>query len=293
MRDLAKRGSFFKIRTHFVHNSIIDKYPKLLYNKYEVKTMKEITAYAYIPSVEEFDECWRKFPAFLGKRLSEKAEAQGAYANDEEFEGKGYYPLRNFCPISSTLLCFGGHYAARDWDDCNTTEAGLCVALQVVYDPTKDYAQSAKATQTSVIYDFGEPLNTRSDVQERAEESTADIIKFGGKFYIWTNKAECESGQDVTMKLIGVFLEERVTVLDNDFGSDTSKPLRDQCHDVATEGCTDEERKMIVKMKFDDEDGYALGMSIFTPVQAEVIKDVRKKLRFPEVKINVEAEPIC
>ena len=46
-------------------------------------------------------------------------------------------------------------------------------------------------------------------------------------------------------------------------------------------------------MQFSAEDGYALGMPVFTPFQAKIIANTRRILGFPEVKLNVEDEPRC
>lgn len=259
--------------------------------------MADLLVDAYILSIDDFDEGWVKVHAFMGKKVSEKAKKQGAFADPvPEFKGKGFYPLRDVSFKSPKELCFGGHYGARDWDEADTAAAGLCVGVQLIYDPTKDYAKSVEVTRTSWVDDYVGPINTRDGKFEKKEvTSTADIVTFGGKKYVWINKAECESGDEVTMRLHSLNLEVRAKRIDknrvsNDFGGKGAKPLRDQCHNFVIEGCTPEEKAMIVKVRISENDGYSSATPIFTEQQAKLVSEIREYLGFPQILLRVERE---
>ena len=257
--------------------------------------MADLLVDAYIISVDDFDEGWVKVHAFMGKEVSQKAHDNGAWADDKPFfKGKGFYPLRNISFKSQKELCFGGHYGARDWDESDTTAAGLCVGVQLIYDPTADYAKSVEVSQTVWVDDFVGPLNTRDGKFERKQvTSTADIVTFGGKEYVWLNKAECEIGDEVTMRLQSLNLEECAKRIDenritNDYGGDGAKALRDQCQLVVTEGCTEEELAMIVRVRLSEDDGYANATPVFTKEQEKFVRQIRESLGFPQLLLRVE-----
>ncbi len=255
--------------------------------------MNEIIVGAYIPSTQEYDSVWTKNRAFLGQMVSEQAKQNGAYA-DEEYQGKGFYPLRDKVNDPDKAW-FGGHYAARDLDECFTDCAGLCVCTQVIYFPGMNYTKSHNETITADVCDFdGMPVNNKKGGRKISITSSADVVMFGGKKYIWTNKEACESGKDVTMKLWSYNLEDCAKPFDNngktnDFGSEEALSLREQCDRTVVEGCSGAEQAMIVKMIMSDADCYRTAKPIFSPKQANLINAIREKCGFSQVTLNVES----
>lgn len=91
--------------------------------------------------------------------------------------------------------------------------------------------------------------------------STAPVVTFGKKKYIWLNKDECENGKEKTMSLVSLELIARAKPFDkdgktNDYGSEAAKDLRQQCEDEALKFATDEEKKLLVKVRLSEKDGY-------------------------------------
>ncbi len=215
--------------------------------------MAAIENYVNLPSEADYQEIIKKFPAFASASLSAKAKKDGAYENSNH--KAGYYFTRTASPDSSHEVQAVLDFSSLFCDGSRLYGVGLRVALQIIYNPDNSLVKSCKeVSRTAEVWD----KEKRKFVKTT---SKAPVVTFGKKDYIWLNKDECEKGKEKTMRLISLELIARAKPFDktgstNDYGSEAAKELREQCQDEALEFATREEKKLLVKVRLSEKDGY-------------------------------------
>ncbi len=215
--------------------------------------MATIENFVNLPSEADYQEIIKKFPAFASASLSEKAKKDGACENSDY--KAGYYFTRTALPGSSIIVMFVNDVGDLFWDIGDGIGAGLRVALQTIYNPECNLVKGCKeVSRTAEIWD----KEKRKAVKTT---SKTPVVTFGKKDYIWLNKDECENGKEKSMRLVSLELIARAKPFDkdgdtNDYGSEEAKKLRQQCQDEAFEFATEEEKKLLVKVKLSEKDGY-------------------------------------
>ncbi len=221
----------------------------------------------YIPSASEYDAARRKYLAFMGAKLSEKARNDGAGESDDYIAG--YFFLRSpFLGSTDRVYC-GHDDAARDWYYASASNAGLRVAFNLIYNPECDLVRGCRMeTRKALVWN---PENGKDETVE----STAPIVKFGKYDCIWLNKEECESaytkGETAVMQLWTLDLVAKAEPFaENDDHNDyaKAKKLRAQCESLFTE----EELAEMVEVEMSSEDGYEKATPILEIQNAAVNK---------------------
>lgn len=215
--------------------------------------MAEIINYANLIGEGDYQEIKTKFPAFLSAPLSKKAKKQDAYESDTYNTG-WYFTRKAWAGSSGQVesVCTDGDLG---WSLSNRSDAGLRVALQTIYNPDSSLVKGCQEiSRTAQIWD---------EKKQKVIETTskAPVVTFGKKQYIWLNKAECEKGDEITMRLVSLELLARSVPFDkegktNDYGNKAADEIRKQCEDEALEFATKEEKAMLVKVKLSSKDGY-------------------------------------
>lgn len=207
---------------------------------------------AYIPSLTEYKNFGRKFPAFLSAKPSKEAIKKGVWQSSV-YDGNGYYPLRTLAYSSNFYFCDkNGSYnlTLPSYDPMNS---GVRIAFQIKYSPDlKILSTLKKTTKSSKIYN-------EESKQDEFYTGVAPVIEFGGNKFIWLNKEKCENYEQENMILWSLELLEKTKpfndkyiVKDYAFASNLLK----QCSDVLKRNCTPEELKMIVEVKLSSKDNY-------------------------------------
>ena len=235
------------------------------------KKMVTIENYVNLPSVADYQEIIKKFPAFASASLSEKAKKEDAYK--ENYYKAGYYFTRTALPGSSHTVKYvdcGGHLF---WISSNNTDAGLRVALQIIYNPECNLVKGCKeVSRTAEIWD-------EEKIEIVKTTSKAPVVIFGNKPYIVLILEECvkkyKKGNTAIMRLVSLELIARAKLFDrdektNDYGSKAAKELRQQCEDEALEFATEEEKKMLVKVSLSEKDGYEKAEPILKTKQEKI-----------------------
>ena len=205
----------------------------------------------YIPSKSEYDAARRKYLAFMGAKLSEKARNDGAYESDDY--KAGYFFLRSSFLGYLDRVYYGNSSATRFWYFTHDPLAGLRVAFNLIYNPECDLVRGCRMeTRKARVW------NSRKR-QDKTVESTAPIIKFGKYDCIWLNKEECEAayakGEKVAMQLWTLDLVAKAEPFaENNDHNDYAKAekLRAQCKKMFTK----KELDQMVEVEMSSEDGY-------------------------------------
>ncbi len=216
--------------------------------------MSELLELAYVPSASEYDKYFKKFRAFMPADVSAVAKEQGAWVSDN-YKGKGYFPMRSPLPGSSDGVSYGYDDGVHAWSSSYNNDAGLRVALNLIYNPDSSLVKGCKyLKQTSLVCD----KETDEDIKVT---STAPIITVDGTQFIWLNKEECEAGTAKIMELWSLELVERAEAFDeagdhNDYAK--AEKLRAQCNrfveDLAQKNA--EFKELLVPVKMSSEDDY-------------------------------------
>ncbi len=242
-----------------------------LNKKKEIKNMATIENFVNLPSEADYQEIIKKFPAFVSASLSEKAKKDGAHENSDY--KAGYYFTRTALPGSSgrvECVNIGGDlYCYNRYN----TDAGLRVALQIIYNPECNLVKGCKeVSRTAEIWDKKKGATVKTT-------SKAPVVIFGNKPYIVLNLEECvkkyKKGNTAIMRLVSLELIARAKLFDrdektNDYGSKAAKELRQQCEDEALEFATEEEKKMLVKVSLSEKDGYEKAEPILKTKQEKI-----------------------
>ncbi len=230
--------------------------------------MAEITLKAYIPGEEEYQECFKKFPAFMSAKLSERAKKEETFA----YGNNGYFPMRTSSHEPNRIICVN-YNGSRIPQIAKMPNAGLRVAMQVMYTPESSIVKSTKnLKRVSTLYGDQEVTNE------------APIVTFGKNEYIWFNKEECEAGKDATMKLCSLNLLAKAVPFEKDMEKGDyadfarATELQEQALQVATENCTEEELEMIVPVKMSDKDEYATAEPILPELKKEETVEEKKSV---------------
>lgn len=241
--------------------------------------MSEIIVSACIPSLKEHFLCSCKFKAFTSASPSPIARSQGAM--EDSYFNAGSYPLRTAFKDYEKLIFYVESDGSTNWNSGYVIGAGLRIALQLVYNPHSPTVKSCKfINKAAKVWNKANATARNQEGKYEEVTSCAPIIIFGKNKYIWLNKTECEAKIDTTMKCLSLELLECAVPFDstlshNDFGKATG--LIEQCNKVATENCSDEELKLLVKVKLSDKDGYSEPKPQFTDNQLQLIKNVKNE----------------
>ena len=250
--------------------------------------MATIENYVNLPSEADWEEIMTKFPAFASASLSAKAKKDLAFENSDY--KAGYYFTRTALPGSSDGVKYVGTDGDLRWTRSYNYDTGLRVALQIIYNPECNLVKGCKkVSRTAEIWDKkkGDTVKTTSK---------APVVTFGKKEYIWLNKDECENGTEKSMRLVSLELIAGAKPFDkdgntNDYGSDATKELRQQCQDEAFEFATEEEKTMLVKVRLSKEDGYEKAEPILEKDELEEFKQNPEKfLSLPTSAFRNEAQ---
>ncbi len=223
--------------------------------------MAELRLRVYQISVRDLERLLEKFPVFASAELTDKAREQGAFEN--KGTKTGWYFTRN--KAENGWVIYVGFYGGLVSYSPANTDTGLRVGLQVWYNEESAVVKSEREEKRKAIVWDKKSKNKKRLV------GRAPVVKFGGIDYIWMNKEDCKAGVAKTMDLISLNLIARAkqfgsTDCDNNY--DEANNLRGQSEDLVLEGCTDEERAMIVPVDITSADNF---MSA-TPVLAQVEK---------------------
>jgi len=233
---------------------------------------------AYLPSVGEYDECFKKYRAFVSAKVNDKAEKNRAFESDN-YSGNGYYFMRSALAGSSDRVYFGDDSGVRDCRYGYSSDAGLRVAFQLIYNPKSATCQSCQIEKrTTTVYDDKNAPLYSGYGKDKKITSEAPIVEFDGKKCIWLNKEECESGVDKTMKLWTLELVDCAVPFDregnhNDFAKATE--IQDQCLGLFSI----EAQKELVMVRMSSEDNYESA----TPVNDESDDEAKVKKLFEEI----------
>ncbi len=216
--------------------------------------MAIIENYANLPSVADYNEIKEKFPAYTVAVCSEKARKDELLDTDS-LDNIGTYFTRSASPESPKGVMSVSYGGNLDYFLSIRRSAGLRVALQTTYNPESSLVKSCKEVSRKSGL-----LNTETRMLTETT-STAPIVLFGKKPYIWLNKDECEHGTEKTMRLVSEELLARAVSFDkkcetNNYGSEAAAEIRSQCEEEALEFATEEEKSMLVKVRLSDKDGY-------------------------------------
>ncbi len=203
-------------------------------------------------------------------RVTEKANEDGVWKS-EYSPGLGIYALSSaFDPKFYTSIIYGG---GEDPFRCpgggylsgRTCNAGLRVALQLIYNPKSNMVKNCKREDFSAMH-----------YHYRGVSGEKDIIKFGCHDYVWLNKKECKSGKALVMELWNDELEEKaVPFVENEYHTDygKAKRIRKQCQEYALSKCTPEELAYVVTVKRTKDDEYETSTPVLNPeAQLKVIE---------------------
>lgn len=248
--------------------------------------MAELVLDAYIPSKEEYDFYYYKFRTFMCADLSEKVRNQYRGAGAIIIPLAGSYWLRSSGSILDVdyedEAWVGERNDTRSTAWCCSDKVFLRVALQLKYNPECKIVKDCKVVERAQwVFDSENGTIYSSEGKNRFFQSSAPIVTFGKKEYIWLNKKECERGVDKTMKLWSLKVLERAVPFsrknyrgNNDFGKATE--LHAQIDRVAKEDCTEEELAMIVPVRMSDKDGYATAKPVLGKVKVKEDKKVEE-----------------
>ncbi len=213
--------------------------------------MAEIKLMVYPVSEIEQKGILKKFPAYASAKLSERAQKEGCWKNATY--GTGWYFTRSALMDSSPRVLCGFDDGDLLYRHNYCDHGSVRIALQIIYNPESNVVKSCEMkTKTELIFN-------RDSAQMEKVTTTAPIVVFGKKEYVWLNKEECENGTAKTMELVSVKLLARSVPFDKDGKStDFAKAveLQKQYFDVATENCTEEELEMLVPVVMNDKDNY-------------------------------------
>lgn len=254
--------------------------------------MSTIKAKAYLPSVKDITTISKKFPAFISSLMSDNAQEQRVTRiaklatiidkteakRDVKQHHMGQYFLRTpYFSDSVVAVEKGGTKIVNP----SAEAEGLRVGISIVYNPDSAAAKSCRMITRTVVWSYGR--------FENKETSTAPIITFAGKEYVWINKEECESGKAQVMSCISLDLlakaepyykEEKKKVLFFHVSKDKSvrhndyakaEELRAQCERVAFENASEEEKAMVVEVEMSSQDLYEDLTYHFTEKQKQLI----------------------
>ncbi len=239
---------------------------------------KNIELKAYLPSVGEYDECFKKYRAFVSAQVSKKAESNGTFESDN-YSGNGYYFMRSALAGSSGKVLCGFDCGVRGWFYSCNASTGLRVAFQLIYNPKSATCQSCQIEKrTTTVYDDKDAPLYSGDGKDKKITSEAPIVEFDGKKCIWLNKEECESGVDKTMKLWTLELVDYAVPFNkkgenNDFAK--ASEIQEQCLNVFSK----EAQKELVMVRMSSEDNYESA----TPVNDESDDEAKVKKLFEEI----------
>ncbi len=237
--------------------------------------MSKITLNAYIPSISEFDEVWKNFPAFVNAELSEKVKKENVWEFDEY--NKGSFFLRNSFNGKDCKVAFGLFNGTRNYSYSDHNHAGLRVAFNLLYNPKSYLIKRCKTERRkSLIYENKDasPVYNLGG-QNKKVTSRAPIIPLeNGTKCIWLNKEECDKEVSEVMKLWTLDLVEKATPFSKylnfkDFGQ--AKNLHEQCEAWLENNLSCVEKSMVVQVEMSDQDNYDKA----TPI----LKNIKEKAK--------------
>lgn len=210
--------------------------------------MNEVIVKAHPICLSQIEKIKKDCPAFLTADLSDEfIKALKLQKNPNEKCPTGrYYTTAASENSKNQILSVRSdgliHTCGIYQENC----AGTRISLHVLYNKNEEPALNwTTQRRTTQIW------NTQTEKLDTVISSTT-VVKFGEKEYIWLNKKECEDGTQNTMELISLKLITISVPFDkhgksNSFVSATE--LQEQYYKLATEGCTEKEKSLIVAVK--------------------------------------------
>ncbi len=210
--------------------------------------MAELRLKAYPVSQRQQMKLANKFRAFASADLSERAEKEGA--RKSEHYGTGHYPTRS--AHGTSFICYVAAYGALIDVRSNSSDSGVRVALQIIYNPNNSIVKSCHSVKRTAEIQI-------TNFKVEKVTNVAPVVTFGKKEYIWLNKEECEAGTASTMELVSLVLVAKSVPFDKNNGT-TDFALATEMHEqylqLATEDCTKEELEMLVNVRMSEKDNY-------------------------------------
>ena len=236
-----------------------------------------------IPTFQQFNKYFEKFRAFMPAQTSAKAKEQGAGTNPDT--GNGWYFLCEPYPgysefmrvIASAGVCVP--YISSD------NIAGLRVAMQLKYQKENPILKTcAPLTREAKVWEDPNGTEYSKQGQYTTITSTAPIITFGKKEYIWLNQEDCESGNATEMDCWSLDLLERAVPIDVEGKHNNilqANELLQQADNAVKGDATPEELAMLVRTTVNRTQNYDIVASFLE-------ENKGKKINFDEFLDFVE-----
>ena len=206
--------------------------------------MAEIRLKAYPVSKMQQEKLTERFCAFASVDVSERAEKEGAWKS--EHYGTGHYPTRS--AHGTSFICYVTAYGALIDVRSNSSDSGVRVALQTIYNPNNSIVKSCHSVKRTAEIQI-------TNFKVEKVTNVAPVVTFGKKEYIWLNKEECEAGTASTMELVGLVIVAK-SVPSNKLDFALATEMHEQYLQLATEDCTKEELEMLVEVRMSEKDNY-------------------------------------
>ncbi len=219
--------------------------------------MAEIQLKVYPISIMQVRKLREKHPTFAGADVSIRAEREGVTRTWYRYSS---FYTRNAYKNSPYYVTIGTLDGKLHEATTTQSDNGLRLSLHIVYNAESDIVKNHKQLSKKAIV-----WNKRTGKGEPVT-STAPVVVYGKKEYIWLNMEECEIDKAKTMELVSVKLLAKSAPFNRDTNSSdfaNAVELQKQCFDVATENCTEEELSMLVPVVMSDKDNYNTATPIF------------------------------
>ena len=216
-----------------------------------------------------------KYPAYASANVCGKAQEGGV---DRVACGTGAYITRNAAYLDVEeaelrdydCIAFVDEFGELDGMELEGCIWGVRAMVHIAYDPDSKVVASCKNKDRTAL------ITNEETGQVEKVTSTAPIVTFGKKQYIWLNQEECKNGQSKAMELVSMKIIDSYYPAQDPLCDDYAQleDLRWVCYDAVTEFCTDEEKASIVSVVMTDEDNFETATPVFGKVAGTINESV-------------------